>query len=49
MWFDKQQRFAFFICRYGNLHITDYTDGTLVTESLFLKHDFKLDDYPQFE
>ncbi|WP_341199524.1 hypothetical protein [Croceibacter atlanticus] len=49
VWFDKQQRFAFFICRYGNLHITDYTDGTLVTESLFLKHDFKLDDYPQFE
>ena len=48
-WFDKEQRFCFYLCKYGNIHIIDFTDGNLISENELLKLGFIVnEDYFQF-
>ena len=48
-WFDKNEKFCFYFCKYGNIHIIDLTNGNLITDEDVLKLGFELDDFDQFE
>lgn len=47
-WFDKNEKFCFHFCKYGNIHIIDLTNGNLISDEELLKLGFELDDYDQF-
>jgi len=48
-WFDKNEKFCFYFCKYGNIHIIDLTNGNLISDEELLNLGFALDDYDQFE
>jgi hypothetical protein len=47
-WFDKDQRFYFYFCNKGNIHIVNLKGNKPVTRKLLLQLGFKIDDYDQF-
>ena len=48
--FDKEERFQFHLCKYGNIHLTEY-NNELLSKELIEKSDLKLiegDEYDKF-
>src|SRR5690606_41505934 len=48
-WFDKNEKFCFYLCKYVNIHFIDLTKGNLITENELKNLGFDLDDEDQFE
>ncbi|MCA4782689.1 hypothetical protein IF125_10530 [Empedobacter stercoris] len=48
-WFDKDEKFCFYLCKYGNIHFIDLTKGNLIPENELKNLGFELDDENQFE
>lgn len=48
-WFDKNEKFCFYFCKYGNIHIIDLTNGNLISDEELKNLGFELDDEDQLE
>ncbi|UOE37025.1 hypothetical protein [Chryseobacterium oryzae] len=48
-WFDKSEKFCFYLCKYGNIHFVDLTNGNLITHEEISNLGFEFDDEDQFE
>jgi hypothetical protein len=48
-WHDTKERFCFYLCKYGNIHFVDFTNGKLITDDELKKIGFIVnEDYDQF-
>lgn len=48
-WFDSNQQYCFYLCKYGNIHLIDFMSNKELTETSLKELGFFLDDVNQFE
>jgi hypothetical protein len=47
-WFDINQKFCFYFCKYGNIHFIDFTNGKLISDQELENLGFEVKNYDQF-
>ena len=48
-WVDENDRFCFYLCKYGNIHFVNFTEGDLISENMLLELGFAInEDFDQF-